>query len=79
MQQLAEGLANERSGLEKQWDRGDNASRRFWCQLRGLQENLREICSAETQPDRPSIIKVTKPTISDPLVKQRVDTSPVNY
>jgi hypothetical protein len=26
MQRLAEGFANERSGLEKQWDRGDNAS-----------------------------------------------------
>jgi hypothetical protein len=26
MQQLAEGFANERSGLEKQWDRGDNVS-----------------------------------------------------
>jgi hypothetical protein len=26
MQQLAEGFANERSGLEKQWDHGDNAS-----------------------------------------------------
>src|ERR1700687_1642788 len=24
MQRLAEGFANERSGLEKQWDRGDN-------------------------------------------------------
>jgi hypothetical protein len=26
MQKLAEGFANERSGLEKQWDRGDNVS-----------------------------------------------------
>jgi hypothetical protein len=26
MQRLAEGFANERSSLEKQWDRGDNAS-----------------------------------------------------
>ena len=26
MQRLAEGFANERSGLEKQWDRGDNIS-----------------------------------------------------
>jgi hypothetical protein len=26
MQRLAEGFANERSGLEKQWDRGDDAS-----------------------------------------------------
>lgn len=26
MQQLAEGFTNERSGLEKQWDRGDNVS-----------------------------------------------------
>jgi hypothetical protein len=26
MQRLAEGFANERSGLEKQWDRGGNAS-----------------------------------------------------
>jgi hypothetical protein len=26
MQQLAEAFANERSGLEKQWDRGDNVS-----------------------------------------------------
>ena len=26
MQRLAEGFANERSGLEKQWDRGDNVS-----------------------------------------------------
>jgi hypothetical protein len=26
MQQLSEGFANERSGLEKQWDRGDNVS-----------------------------------------------------
>jgi hypothetical protein len=26
MQQLAEGFANERSGLETQWDRGDNVS-----------------------------------------------------
>ena len=26
MQRLAEGFANERSGLEKQWDSGDNAS-----------------------------------------------------
>src|SRR5665213_1075819 len=26
MQRLAEGFANERSGLEKQWDRGDSAS-----------------------------------------------------
>jgi hypothetical protein len=26
MQQLAEGFANERSGLEKQWDHGDNVS-----------------------------------------------------
>jgi hypothetical protein len=25
-QRLAEGFANERSGLEKQWDRGDNVS-----------------------------------------------------
>ncbi|HSY98707.1 MAG TPA: hypothetical protein VK788_04365 [Terriglobales bacterium] len=25
MQGLAEGFANERAGLEKQWDRGDNA------------------------------------------------------
>jgi hypothetical protein len=25
-QRLAEGFANERSGLEKQWDRGDNGS-----------------------------------------------------
>jgi len=26
MQRLAEGFANERSGLEKQWDRSDNVS-----------------------------------------------------
>jgi hypothetical protein len=26
MQRLAEGFANERSGLEKQWDRGDHVS-----------------------------------------------------
>ena len=26
MQRLAEGFANERSRLEKQWDRGDNVS-----------------------------------------------------
>ncbi len=26
MQQLAAGFANERSGLEKQWDHGDNVS-----------------------------------------------------
>jgi hypothetical protein len=26
MRRLAEGFANERSGLEKQWDRGDNVS-----------------------------------------------------
>ena len=26
MQRLSEGFANERSGLEKQWDRGDNVS-----------------------------------------------------
>ena len=26
MQKLAESFANERSGLEKQWDRGDNVS-----------------------------------------------------
>jgi hypothetical protein len=26
MQRLAEGFANERSGLEKQWDQGDNVS-----------------------------------------------------
>jgi hypothetical protein len=26
MQRLAEGFANERPGLEKQWDRGDNVS-----------------------------------------------------
>jgi hypothetical protein len=26
MQKLAEGFANERSGLEKQWDSGDNVS-----------------------------------------------------
>jgi hypothetical protein len=26
MQRLAEGFANERSGLEKQWDSGDNVS-----------------------------------------------------
>jgi hypothetical protein len=26
MQRLAEGFANERSALEKQWDRGDNVS-----------------------------------------------------
>jgi hypothetical protein len=26
MQRLAEGFANERSGLEKQWDKGDNVS-----------------------------------------------------
>jgi hypothetical protein len=26
MQQLADGFADERSGLEKQWDRGDNVS-----------------------------------------------------
>ena len=26
MQRLAEGFANERSGLEKQWDEGDNVS-----------------------------------------------------
>ena len=26
MQRLAEGFANERSGLEKQWDRGDKVS-----------------------------------------------------
>ena len=26
MQRLAEGFTNERSGLEKQWDRGDNVS-----------------------------------------------------
>ncbi|MDT8066585.1 MAG: hypothetical protein ROO76_00305 [Terriglobia bacterium] len=26
MQRLAAGFANERSGLEKQWDRGDNVS-----------------------------------------------------
>src|SRR5450755_2174482 len=26
MQRLAEGFANERSGLEKQWDRGNNVS-----------------------------------------------------
>jgi hypothetical protein len=25
-QRLAEGFANERSGLEKQWDRGNNVS-----------------------------------------------------
>jgi hypothetical protein len=28
MQRLAEGFANERSGLEKQWDPGDNVSTR---------------------------------------------------
>jgi hypothetical protein len=33
MQRLAEGFANERSGLEKQWDRGDNVSTE---DLRGL-------------------------------------------
>ena len=27
MQRLEEGFANERSGLEKQWDRGDNVSK----------------------------------------------------
>jgi hypothetical protein len=26
MHRFAEGFANERSGLEKQWDRGDNVS-----------------------------------------------------
>jgi hypothetical protein len=26
MQRLAEGFANERSGLERQWDKGDNVS-----------------------------------------------------
>ena len=26
MQRLAEGFANERSGLEKQWESGDNVS-----------------------------------------------------
>ncbi len=26
MQRLAEGFANERSNLEKQWDRGENGS-----------------------------------------------------
>jgi hypothetical protein len=26
MQRLAQGFANERSGLERQWDRGDNVS-----------------------------------------------------
>jgi hypothetical protein len=26
MQRLAEGFANERSGLQKQWDRGENVS-----------------------------------------------------
>jgi hypothetical protein len=26
MQRLADGFATERSGLEKQWDRGDNVS-----------------------------------------------------
>jgi hypothetical protein len=26
MERLAQGFANERSGLEKQWDRGDNVS-----------------------------------------------------
>jgi hypothetical protein len=26
MQKLADGFANERSGLEKQWDRGDDVS-----------------------------------------------------
>jgi hypothetical protein len=26
MQRLAKGFASERSGLEKQWDRGDNVS-----------------------------------------------------
>ena len=26
MQRLAEGFADERAGLEKQWDRGDNVS-----------------------------------------------------
>jgi hypothetical protein len=26
MQRLAEGFANERSGLERQWDQGDNVS-----------------------------------------------------
>ena len=26
MQRLADGFANERSGLEKQWDSGDNVS-----------------------------------------------------
>jgi hypothetical protein len=26
MQRLTEGFANERSGLEKQWDHGDNVS-----------------------------------------------------
>ena len=26
LQRLTEGFANERSGLEKQWDRGDNVS-----------------------------------------------------
>jgi hypothetical protein len=26
MQRLAEGFANERSGLEKRWDRGDDVS-----------------------------------------------------
>ena len=26
MQRLADGFSNERSGLEKQWDRGDNVS-----------------------------------------------------
>jgi hypothetical protein len=29
MKRLAEMFAEERSGLEKQWDRGDNVSRRF--------------------------------------------------
>ena len=33
MQRLAEGFADERSGLEKQWDRGDNVSTE---DLRGL-------------------------------------------
>jgi hypothetical protein len=35
-QRLAEGFANERAGLEKQWDRGDNVST----------EDLRLPCSA---------------------------------
>lgn len=29
MQRLAEGFAHERSGLEKQWDRGDNVSTEY--------------------------------------------------